>query len=72
MADAFARFFAKEGEAAASSATEAAFAVAWSFNERAGKGGDGARFVVDVAIAAEITRVVEDDCFVVGSFGRRG
>ena len=61
VADTFAGFFAEEGEAAAGSATEAAFAIAGGFYEFAGEGGYGAGFVVDVAIAAEVAGVVEDD-----------
>jgi hypothetical protein len=69
VADALAGLFAEEGEAAAGSAAEAALAVARGFDERAGEGNDGAGFVVDVAVAAEIAGVVEDDA---GSFARRG
>ncbi len=67
VADAVAGFFAEEGEAAAGSATEAAFVVAGGFDQFAGEGGDGAGFVVDVAIAAQVAGVVEDDCFWSGS-----
>ena len=61
VADALAGFFAEEGQAAAGSATEAALVVARGFDERAGYLHELARFVVDVAVAAEIAGVVEDD-----------
>ncbi len=64
VADALAGFFAEEGEAAAGSAAEAALVVAWSFDELARLGDDGAGLVVDVAIAAQIAGIVEDDLFV--------
>ena len=63
VADALAGFFAEEGEAAAGSATEAALVVARGFDEFAGEGDDGARLVVDIAIAAEVAGVVVDDLF---------
>ncbi len=67
LADAFAGFFAEEGEPAAGSAAEAAFVVAWGFDQLAGAGDDGARLVVDVAIAAQVAGVVEDDLFELGA-----
>ena len=52
VADALAFLFANERQAAAGSAAEAAFAIAWGFNKGAGLGNDGAGLVVDVAVAA--------------------
>ena len=52
VADAFAGFFAEEGEAAAGSAAEGALVVAGGFEELAGLGDDGAGLVVDIAVAA--------------------
>ena len=63
MTHSLAGFFAEEGEAAAGSAAEAAFAVARGFDEAAGGAYDGARFVIHVAIAAEVAGIVEDDGF---------
>jgi len=63
-ADALAGFFAKEGEAAAGSAAEAAFTIAGGFDQFAGQGGYGAGFFVNVAIAAQIAGVVEDDLLI--------
>ena len=61
VADALAGFFAEEGQAAACAAAKAALAIARGFDEIAGQGCDGAGLVVDIAIAAEIAGVVEDD-----------
>ena len=58
VADAGAAFFAKEDEAAAGSATEAAFAVAIGFDEGSGGFNDGSGFVVDVLVATEVAGVV--------------
>ena len=63
VADALTGFFAEKGQAAAGSATEAAFVVARGFDDGSGEGCDGAGLVVDVAVAAEVAGVVEDDVF---------
>ena len=65
VADALAGFFAEKGETAAGSAAETALVVAWGFDELAGLSDDGAGLLIDVAIAAKIAGVVEDDalCF---------
>ena len=63
VADALAGFFAKEGEAAAGSAAEAAFVAAWGLDEMPCGADNGARFFVYVAIAAEVAGVVVDDGF---------
>jgi hypothetical protein len=55
--------FAEEGEAAASTTTEAALAVARGFDDGAGEGCYGSRFVINIAIAAEVAGIVEDDGF---------
>ena len=68
VADALAGFFAEEGQAAAGSTAEAAFVVAGGFEELAGLGDYGAGLVVDVAVAAQVAGVVEDD----GFWERRG
>ncbi len=61
VADALAGFFAEKGQAAAGSAAEAALVVARGFDQIAGQRRDGARLVVDVAIAAQVAGIVEDD-----------
>ena len=63
VADAFAGFFAEESEAAAGAAAEAALMIARGFDQFAGESCNGAGFVVDVAIAAEVAGIVEDDFF---------
>ena len=67
VADAVAGFFAEERESAAGSAAEAALMGARRFNEFSGEGDNGAGLLVDIAIAAEVAGVVEDD-FVVGGW----
>ena len=61
MADALAGLFAEKGEATTCSAAEAAFRVAFRFNQLAGVCDDGARLGIDVAIAAQVAGVVVDD-----------
>ena len=71
VADAVAGFFAEEDESAAGAAAEAAFMGAGCFDELAGVRGDGAGFIVDVAVAAKVAGIVEDD-LVVWSLRCRG
>ena len=59
VADAVAGFFAEEDQSAAGAAAEAALMRAGRFDDFASEGGDGAGFVVDVAIAAEVAGVVD-------------
>ena len=69
LADALAGFFAEEDQSAAGAAAEAALVVrAAASTTFAGEGGHGAGLVVDVAIAAQIARIVEDDLFLVRSW----
>ena len=70
VAHTLASLFAEEGEATAGSATKAALVVARGFDYGSGQGCDGARLVVNIAIAAQLARVVEDDCFVPRSQSR--
>ena len=61
VADAVAVLFAEEGESAAGSAAETAFVVARGFDQGGLLLDDGAGFVVDVLVAAEVAGVVVDD-----------
>ena len=63
LADALAGLIAKEDQAAARAATEAAGMRARGFDEFSGQLDDGARLFVDVAIAAQVAGVVVDDFF---------
>src|SRR5581483_3782177 len=58
-------FFAEEDEAAAGAAAEAALARARWINHLAGGGSNGARFIVDVAVAAQVAGIVEHNLFLV-------
>ena len=53
--------FAQESQAAAGPATEAAFLVARGFYKLSGECGYGAGLIVDIAVAPEVTGIVEDD-----------
>ena len=61
VADALASFFAEKGQTSAGSAAEAAFAVARCLDQGSGERRNGTGFIVDIAVAAQITGVVEDD-----------
>ena len=61
MGDALAGLFTQKRQSAAGSAAEAALVVARGFNHGAGEGGNGAGLLVDIAVAAEVAGVVEDD-----------
>ena len=69
MADALAGFFAEKDQPAAGAATEAALARARRIDHLAGGRGNGARLVVDVAIAAQVAGIVKDDFFLVSGLG---
>jgi hypothetical protein len=61
VTDALARFLAEKGQTAAGSAAEASFATAWGLDQLAGGADNGAGFVVDVSVAAQVAGVVKDD-----------
>src|SRR6185437_3921166 len=61
VADALALFFAQKRQPAPGPAAEAALVVALGFNQPAGAGSDRPRLFINVAVAAEITRIVKDD-----------
>ena len=72
VADSLPGFIAEERESPAGSAAETALVIARGLDELAGLGNDGAGLVIDVAITAEIARVVKDDFFWLGSIWHRG
>ena len=61
VADALAGLFAEKGQTSAGSAAEAAFAVAGCFDQGSGERRNGAGFIVDIAVAAQVAGIVEDD-----------
>jgi len=61
VADALAGLLAEKSKPAAGSATEAALAVAPGFDEFAGQRRNRARLLLDFAVAAQVSGIVEDD-----------